>query len=229
MSDRYSDGGYLRRNPEWHAADSPWKAARVAEILRDNGVTPGTVVDVGCGAGAVLAELHRLLPGAQFDGYDVSPQAIELARAREASGLRFHPGIPPADAEVVDVMLVIDVFEHVEDPFAFLRGLRGRAKYYVFHVPLDLSVQSVLRGAPILRKREQVGHLHYYTAETALATLADTGFEIVDRRYTAGTLELPVDSGLARAAKLPRRVLFALAPHLAVRLLGGFSLLVLAR
>ena len=228
MSDRYVDGAYLARNPHWHVEDSPWKARQIARILADNGVRPRSVVEVGCGAGAILAELQKALPDARLDGYDISPQAIALARPRENERLHFHEGMP-AGGTPADVMLVIDVFEHVEDPFAFLRALRGRAEHFVFHIPLDLSAQAVLRGKPIQRRRDVVGHLHYFTRETALAILAETGYTVADSRFTAGTLELPVESALARVARLPRRLLYAVAPDLAVRSLGGFSLLVLAR
>ena len=47
----YRDATYLEVNPDWHEGDAGWKAARVAEILRRNGVDPATIADVGCGTG----------------------------------------------------------------------------------------------------------------------------------------------------------------------------------
>jgi 2-polyprenyl-3-methyl-5-hydroxy-6-metoxy-1,4-benzoquinol methylase len=48
-----------------------------------------------------------------------------------------------------DVVMAIDVFEHVEDYLGFIRRLRVKGEYKVFHIPLDLSVQTVLRVSPI--------------------------------------------------------------------------------
>ena len=79
--------------------------------------------------------------------------------------------------------MAIDVFEHVEDYFGFLRKLREKAEYKIFHIPLDLSVQTVLRSSPIIKGRKSVGHIHYFTKETALETLKDTGYEIIDYFY----------------------------------------------
>ena len=128
-----------------------------------------------------------------------------------------------------DIALAIDVFEHVEDYFGFLIKLRQRAKYIIFHIPLDLSVQTDLRSSPNLQSRTSVGHIHYFTKETALESLRDTGYEIVDCLYTGGSLELPNRGWKANLLQVPRKLAFAVNNDLAVRVLGGYSLLVLAK
>jgi hypothetical protein len=80
-----------------------------------------------------------------------------------------------------------------------------------------------------MAKRKLVGHLHYFTKETALATLTDAGFEVQDYFYTAGSLDLPQHTLLAQMARIPRRILFNLFPDTSVKVFGGFSLLVLAK
>ena len=73
----YLDGGYLAKNPAWHVEESAWKARQVLCMLRQNGVAPKTVCDVGCGAGEVLKQLGENLDAeCEFWGYDISPQAI---------------------------------------------------------------------------------------------------------------------------------------------------------
>ena len=106
--------------------------------------------------------------------------------------------------------------------------MRHKARHTIFHIPLDVSVQTVLRCTPILQGRAQFGHLHYFIKQTALLTLQDAGYEIVDWFYTPGG----IDRGKtmkAKLAKLPRKMFFRVAPDLTVRVLGGYSLLVLAR
>jgi hypothetical protein len=128
-----------------------------------------------------------------------------------------------------DIVMAIDVFEHVEDYFGFLRKLRGKAEYKIFHIPLELSVQSVLRSSIIIEGRKSVGHIHYFTKETALETLKDTGHEIIDYFYTGNSLELPNRGWKANLMKVPIRLAFFVNKDLAVRILGGFSLMVLAK
>ena len=124
--------------------------------------------------------------------------------------------------------MMIDVFEHIEDYMTALRRLHDRGRRALFHIPLDLSVQGLLRVSPILTARSSVGHLHYFTKETALATLADTGWRVIDAEYTCGSLSLPAKHLRTHVARLPRALGMRLAPDWAARVLGGFSLLVLA-
>ena len=90
-----------------------------------------------------------------------------------------------------------------------------------------MSAQWVMRGRPILQEREQAGHLHYFMKDTALAALRETGYEVLDWTYTPGAIDNP-RSVKAKIASLPRRLLVRLNQDFAVRLLGGYSLLVLA-
>lgn len=227
---RYTAGDYLEHNPGWHVEDSAWKAEQVLALLKHHNLRPGTVCEVGCGAGEILRHLSHSFPEARLTGYDVSPQAYALARTRESERLRFVLGDATQDEGLqCDLMLLMDVVEHVEDAFGFLRSLRGKARHTVVHLPLDLSVSAVLRARPLERTWESVGHLHFFTKELALRTMKAAGYEVVDWRYTPGAVQLPARSLGTRLAKAPRVLLHALSPDLAVRLLGGYSLLVLAR
>ena len=227
----YKDGSYLESNPTWHEEDSPWKAQQIARILGANNISPSTICEVGCGAGEILKCLTMEFgDNVMFSGYELSPQAFEICRKKETQNLKFHlTDLLDEKESTFDVVMAIDVFEHVEDYFRFLRKLRTKGTYKIFHIPLDLSVQTVLRSSPILKGRASVGHIHYFTKETALATLKDTGYDVVDYFYTSGSLELPNRGYKANLLKLPRRLFFSMHQDWAVRILGGFSLLVLAK
>ncbi len=219
--ERYTAGLYLTANPEWHVEDSSWKADRVVGAL--GGWTPESVCEVGCGAGAILAELRDRMPRTRFVGYEIAPDALHLAERHAGDRLEFRLRDAAQDDETFDLMLVMDVIEHVPDPIGFLAALHRKARRVVLHIPLDLSVQSVLRRGKLLDKRSSVGHIHYFTPETAVATVQDAGYRVTATRYT-GAFRRPTTlrSGLAF---LPRRVLPAAA---VARVLGGFSLLVSA-
>ncbi len=225
----YQTGEYLERNPTYHVEDSSWKATQILKMIEKHDLQPQSLCEVGCGAGEVLKQLQLSLPaGTEFFGYEISPQAFALCQARENERLHFYCSDLLANKTAhFDLLLCIDVFEHVQDYLGFLRELRGKATHKIFHIPLDLSAQWVARNRPIMREREQAGHLHYFTKETALATLQDTGYRISDWFYTPGALARP-RSIKARLASWPRRLLSTLNQDLVVRILGGYSLLVLA-
>lgn len=229
MTNIYIDGSYLERNSEWHVADSPWKAAQIQRMINANGVRFNTCCEVGCGAGEVLKNLKGMSSaGQRFHGFEISPHAYDRCRGLTTENLEFHFGDLLSTTEQFDLVLAIDVFEHVDDYLGFLAKLRDHGRAFIFHIPLDLSVQSVFRSRPILTARQTVGHLHYFTKETALASLEYAGYRILDHFYTASDLELPHRGWKANAMKLPRSVLFRMNQDLSVRLLGGYSLLVYA-
>jgi SAM-dependent methyltransferase len=231
LEDIYRSGTYQELAPSWHVEDSAGKAEEIARLLNSHQLTPHTVCEVGCGAGEVLRQLQSKLPDVcELTGYDISPQAIELARLRENARLHVHLGdFRTDDAGSYDLLLVLDVLEHLEDYFAFLRSLKVRGTYKVFFFPLDLSVQTVIRPHGLLHTRDAYAHLHYFTKETAVRALQDTGYEVLDAVYTADALNSPTSEVGRRLLKLPRKVAFALNHDLAVHLLGGYRLLVLAQ
>lgn len=223
-----SSSEYLERNPTWHLEDSSWKAERIAAIVSDNGLSPASICDLGCGAGAVLEGVSEALePAEGAVGYEVSPDAYAMARERERAGLSFVIGDGDDDRHF-EMMLCIDVFEHVEDYPQFLRRIRTKADRSVFHIPLDLSVQSVARAGRLLRSRSQLGHIHYFSRDLAIAALDEAGYRVIDERYTSGAIDLPSRGLASRLARVPRVIGRRLAPHASARWLGGFSLLVLA-
>lgn len=231
MRQIYTDGTYLGNNPSWHQEDSSWKAKQIARILEANALTPRNVCEVGCGAGEVLSQLSKLYGNeVHFYGYEISPQAHDLCKKLSKANLTFVlQDLLEENSATFDVVLAIDVIEHVEDVFGFLRKLKDKGKYKIFHIPLDLSVQTVLRSSPIAAARESVGHIHYFTKEIALELLKDTGYEIVDFFYTASSLELPNRGWKSKLLSLPRKCAFSINEDWAVRVLGGYSLLVLAQ
>ncbi len=226
----YLSGEYLSKHPTWHVEDSSWKAGHVLDTIVRNGLTPATICEIGCGAGAILSELQSLLPeNCTFIGYELSPQAFALCAGRANESLHFssEDGLTP-DKPVVDLALALDVLEHVEDYPLFLRSIGKRARFAVLHVPLDLSLLSLLTGLP-KRVRRSAGHLHYFTRSLVLEAMAESGLAVVEARYTRPALERPNRSWRGRLARLPRLCLAFFSEDLAALILGGFSLLVLVK
>ena len=222
VEDRYVDDRYFEANPTWHLEDSSWKARQVLAALGPR--RPGSICEVGCGAGGILGELRDALPQTTFVGSEIAPQPLEAARGFEDERLRFRLADAAEDPERFDVMLIMDVIEHVQDPIGFLRRLRHKAPLAIIHVPLDLSVQSILRPRLLRDLRETVGHVHFFTPETAQATLADAGYAVEATAYTPA-FHVADRSPLGPLAKWIRR---SLPPVVVVRALGGYSLLVTA-
>jgi SAM-dependent methyltransferase len=226
----FVSGDYIQKIPLWHTEDSAWKAKGVLQMLKRHNLSPGTIADVGCGAGEVLRQLQlQMDPQCLFMGYDIAPPAIELSKSRENDRLHFRLGdiVKEPDAHF-DLLLVLDVLEHQENYFSFLRDIKPIAQYKLFHTVLDLSVYSVLQRDGLTRRRRLLEDLHFFTKDTTLQALHDENYEILDWFYTPRSIYRAWRVS-DKIRQLPRALCFALHKDFAVRLLGGYTLFVLAK
>jgi len=103
-------------------------------------LTPERVLDVGCGEGLLTGWLSERLPGATVEGFEGRAEAVEEFRVRNP-GLAVHQGdlyaLPFADGEF-DLVVALEVLDHLEDPAAALRELhRVSSRAVVVTVPLE--------------------------------------------------------------------------------------------
>ena len=226
----YNDGNYFKNNRDWHLGDSLWKANQINKIINRNNLELENICEVGCGAGEILRQiqLKDKFKSLKFFGYEVSDDAYNLCKKKESENLKFFKSDLFKSDKIFDCILCIDVFEHVENYIGFLKDLRSHSKYKIFHIPLDLSASSIIRNK-LIYTREKVGHLHYFTAETALATLQDYDYEIIDQIYTPSFVCSSNKSLKTMLANIPRHVLYFISPKLLSTIFGGVSLMVLAK
>ena len=158
LEELYTSGVYLEKNPNWHVEESPWKVQHIMPMMKRQHLMPETVCEVGCGAGEILKQLQENMENeCMFWGYDISPQAFELAKSRANERLQFKLADIRQEKDVFyDLILVMDVIEHLENYFSFLREIKAKSHYKILHIPLDLSVQTVLRSEGLLKVREAI-------------------------------------------------------------------------
>jgi hypothetical protein len=229
--DMYTDGDYLKNNPTWDVEDAPWKADLIFRMTQKHSIEPKTICEIGCGCGEILRQLQLKMPvSVKFTGYEISPQAYELCTKRSNAGLGFKLKNFCDEADnSCDLLLLIDLIEHLEDYFRFLRDVKGKSQYKILHIPLEMFVFAVLHQPFLLGQKKKVGHLHFFSKEMALQILKDLDYSVVDYTYTAGC-SLPRNYGLNDwLLKIPRKLLFPVFPDFTVRIFGGYSLLVLVR
>jgi SAM-dependent methyltransferase len=226
----------LTNNPTWDSEDAPWKSAQLYDmLLKHNLINKKTISEVGCGSGQILFNLSKFLnKDVNYFGYDISPQAIEIARKNKSEmkddikdNFSFKQISVPDKKS--DILICADVFEHISDEFTFLSKIKDAGEYKIFNIPLDLSVQSIIRESTILTQRKRVGHINYYTKNLALETLLDTGYTIIDFQYAPWYKHYKANSITTKIINFLRTILIGFAPDLCIKFLGGASLIVLAK
>lgn len=141
---------------------------------------PGTCLDAGCGTGEFSVALARR--GWLVTGFDPSPYAIEIARARAAHvapAVRF--GLGGVDdfetGSTYDLVLAVDVLEHIENDAAAMSRLAsflGRGGALVVTVPMDPALWSAAD--------EFSGHFRRYTSESLAELAARSGLGVETMR-----------------------------------------------
>ena len=102
-----------------------WLAADVLAAIE--GLRPKSLLDAGCGTGALLEAFAAACPGTKLYGIDLSPQMIAVAQRR----LGQTAVVTVADAETLplpdgtaDAVTCVDSFHHYPHPDAALREFR---------------------------------------------------------------------------------------------------------
>jgi SAM-dependent methyltransferase len=129
-----------------------------------------TILDVGCGSGANLATL-AMSGRYELSGVDISAEALAIAR-RHIPSARFHV-LDVARGrldECFDLVIGIQVIEHIADDIAVLRHMARMARRYVF--------VSTLQGR-MRRSEVGFGHLRNYSSVELRRKMEIAGLEVV--------------------------------------------------
>jgi len=228
MKDIYNDYTYLKNNPGWHEEDAPFKAVEILKLLKKIEGAFKTVCDIGCGTGEILVQLSKKLAAdIRFYGFDISEQAISIAKNKATDRLHFECKNLAQNPEhfYVDVLLVIDVIEHINDYFGFLNAVANKGRYTVFHIPLDISVWSLFREQMLIESKERVGHIHNFTEDFIKSILKDYGYKVLAQSYTEPTFETV--SAKQKIVNRIRKLLFRINKRFCTKFIGGYSILLL--
>jgi len=117
-------------NDRYVSGDLPWDTGDVdphlVELTAEGIITPCRVLDVGCGTGTNARWLAER--GFEVHGVDLSPRAIEMAKAKcDAAGLRIpftaldflHDDVPGGPFDLVFDRGVFHVFDEADDRARF--------------------------------------------------------------------------------------------------------------
>jgi 2-polyprenyl-3-methyl-5-hydroxy-6-metoxy-1,4-benzoquinol methylase len=166
--------------------DLPERCAHWTKILLSRKATPGSSLDVGCGHGGFVAFLRSL--GFDASGLELSPAVVEFARATfaipvEIGRLEDQTGIPAAS---LDLIVLMDVIEHLPDPFATLRFaarlLRpdGIVFFQTPRYPEGTSRAELEERDDLFLRMLVPEHLYLYSQTSIRLLLARNGLEAVE-------------------------------------------------
>jgi len=151
---------------------------------------PGTVLDVGCGGGATGRLVKEKFPGTRVVGIEINPAAAEHARRDldrvvcaaidDVDPARDLPG------EEVSTVLLLDVLEHLYDPWRALARIHGwiaPGTRVVASVPniRNLATLSDIAGGRFDYEANgvlDITHVRFFTRQTLRELFEQTGFDV---------------------------------------------------
>ncbi|HTA04825.1 MAG TPA: class I SAM-dependent methyltransferase [Solirubrobacteraceae bacterium] len=219
------DPAQARLYAGWRALGALGKADHIVALCRRAGLRPRSTLEVGCGDGAVLCELHARGLGGELSGVEITQAAVQIAAQRSAIGkVSLYDGshLEQADGSY-ELGILSHVLEHVPDPPALLAEVARVCGAVVVEVPLEANVSA--RRAGKREHAEEVGHLQRLDRNAARAIVTSAGLRIVAE--LEDPLPLAVHRFFARTAPARllgtlkwtlRSSLHRLAPPLARRL-----------
>jgi SAM-dependent methyltransferase len=213
--DAYSHtGAEAERWAHWRALSARGKADHVIALHPQS---PAVVCEVGCGDGALLAELAGRGYGREHVGFEVSPEAARIASGRSELRVSAFDGehIPAADG-AFDLGVLSHVLEHVPDPAALLRETARVCREIVVEVPLEDNV-SARRPAKVA-EAQRIGHLQRFSRADVHALAAAAGLRVAGELSDALPLEVHRFHGGGRTKWALRAGLLTVAAPLARRL-----------
>jgi SAM-dependent methyltransferase len=128
---------------------------------------PGRVLEVGMGEGIIAGRVRARYPVASIVGVDLADDDLaDQWRARGLSGVFADISRLPFPDDAADLVLAIEVLEHVEDPDAALAELaRVGAGDLVLSVPLEplWRAGNMLRGRYLADRGNTPGHVQHWS------------------------------------------------------------------
>ena len=177
------DYGYSHTLPTWD------HRIVIAPILRALETTPtdGAILDMGCGNGAMLAEIQRLGPWT-IRGVETSPSAVRMARSHGLDVRLSNGGgdlLSLFDPASFDLIISVEVIEHVFDPRLFLRHAHALLKSggsFVVTTPYhgylkNLTIATMGKGDAHYNPLWDGGHIKFWSRKTLSIALTEAGFQ----------------------------------------------------
>jgi len=167
----------------------PWETARLkalCKILRPHLFNGIRILDVGCGDGFISRGLFGHLQSKEITAVDINLSDSQLLEFNNfSSGFRYTKELP-ADG-TFDIVLLLDVLEHVQDDISFLSEIVNR------YISLGAKVLITVPAFQSLYGHHDVflGHYRRYRLQELESLGMAGGLKVLSSGYLFATLLIP--------------------------------------
>jgi SAM-dependent methyltransferase len=170
-----------------HFIDVASRNHAIAELKRTLGNRAVSIMEVGCSAGHLLADMRRSLPNAVLTGGDYTLGTLTVLGRKmpDIPLIRFNLADSPLPSDSYDAMVLLNVLEHIDDHVAAVSHISRMLK------PGGVVVIEVPAGPELFDDYDrQLQHFRRYTLKVLCDVVKGAGL-VVERRNYLGSLIYP--------------------------------------
>jgi cyclopropane fatty-acyl-phospholipid synthase-like methyltransferase len=194
MTDIYNDNSYLEKNPSLHTEDSKFKFQNIKRFLSSIEVKNNRIkiLDIGGGAG-IIGKL--VLEYFQESGIVVSFHSLDLSTQMLKIQLKNNPqikkiincSINECPKSNYDLVLMIDVIEHIEGKEDSAKILNKLGKNIIYNIPIEINFFDILKYLKSFfryykRQKKRWGHIHFFSFTSSQSFLR-RHYKIIDSYF----------------------------------------------
>jgi hypothetical protein len=163
----------------------PWELTRVEILIKilQKWLLPETkirVLDVGCGDAFVSDKLHTSICLESYDGVDINLSDSQIRQlSKIEKKIILHNNFDGLSHEYFNLILFLDVIEHVENDYAFLDDIVNKYAAPNALILLTVPAFNFLFGSHDLF----LGHFRRYRLKQLIALIHNLGYECLTSGY----------------------------------------------
>ena len=180
-----------------HLWDFPIKWKKLEKYIpREKEIT---VVDLGCGNGAIISEMIKINEDAEYIGLDASQKAIKEAEKNvpsEKFEVIWDGGCFPLLSESVDFIFCSEVIEHMNDignAFREMSRVLKKGGKVLITTPYHGTVKDVIIALFHFEEHYDVKgpHIRFFTEKALFGCMNEVGIEPTDYGYYGRFFPVP--------------------------------------
>ena len=163
-----------------HFIDKASRRRAINELKRTLGSRHASIMEVGCSAGHLLADMRESLPNASLTGGDYTLGTLVKLGAKmpDIPLVRFNLADSPLPSDTYDAMVLLNVLEHIEDDVAAVRHIARMLK------PGGVAVIEVPAGPELFDDYDrELKHFRRYKLPDLCKMIESAGLKIERRNY----------------------------------------------
>ncbi|MDO8609270.1 MAG: methyltransferase domain-containing protein [bacterium] len=182
---------YLKLHTDLHEKDAEVKTKAILDIL-PKCFKPNSILDIACGSGKILLNISNKLKSKENIGIDISSKIIDIARKNDKNNKInwIVSDIFKFNEDNFDLVLAIDIVEHIPNDLNFLKKIKNFGKYIVIKIPVEDNfvnnfVKKISFGIIDYQKNteKRYGHLNHYNLNSFIQPIKKSGLLISNIKF----------------------------------------------